>query len=135
MKATITITEQQLEALNQLVTNGLYCLDDRLAERCPDVRIAHEWLTEARQALVAAQADEYVGPISDKARRAADQAVADARNAGWPQDRIDRLEDSVFHHEMGAQMFGIQEEEEEEEEEEVDFISYEVERQMGKRNN
>ena len=58
MQATITITEQQLEALNQLVTNGLYCLDDWQAERCPDVRIAHAWLTNARQALVAAQEQE-----------------------------------------------------------------------------
>lgn len=114
MKATITITEQELEALNQLVTTGVLSLNDGDAERCPDVHAANEWLTHARQALVAAQeeqADEYVGPMLDKARRAADQAVADARNAGWSQDRIDRLEDSVFHHEMGAQMFGCPDQE------------------------
>ena len=58
MDILISLSEQQLEALNQLVTSGLYCLDDWQAERCPDVRIAHEWLTNARQALVAAQEQE-----------------------------------------------------------------------------
>ena len=58
MNAAITITEQQLEALNQLVTSGLYCLDDWHAETDPDVGLAHAWLTDARQALVAAQERE-----------------------------------------------------------------------------
>ena len=58
MDILISLSEEQLEALNQLVTNGLYCLDDWQAERCPDVRIAHAWLTGARQALVAAQEQE-----------------------------------------------------------------------------
>ena len=57
-EATITITEQQLESLNQLVTSGLLFLDDWQAERCPDVQIAHAWLTGARKALVAAQEQE-----------------------------------------------------------------------------
>ena len=55
MKATISITEKELEALNSVVTNGLLFLDDWQAERCPDVQTVHAWLTEARQALVAAQ--------------------------------------------------------------------------------
>ena len=55
MKATITITEAELEALNNVVTNGLLALDDWQAERCPDIPVAHAWLTEARQAIVAAQ--------------------------------------------------------------------------------
>ena len=55
MDILISLSEQQLESLNQLVTSGLYCLDDWQVERCPDVRIAHAWLTDARQAFVAAQ--------------------------------------------------------------------------------
>lgn len=58
MKATITITEEQLESINRLVTTGVVSIDSFQAERCPDVRAAHEWLTEARQALVAAQEQE-----------------------------------------------------------------------------
>ena len=57
MKATITITEQELEALNRLVTTGVVTIDSWQAEHCPDVRAAHEWLTKARQALVAAAED------------------------------------------------------------------------------
>lgn len=55
MKALITITEEQLEALNRLVTTGVVSIDSWQAEHCPDVRAAHEWLTDARQALVEAQ--------------------------------------------------------------------------------
>ena len=55
MKATVTITEAELEALNNVVTSGLLALDDWQAERCPDIPVAHAWLTEARQAIVAAQ--------------------------------------------------------------------------------
>ena len=55
MDARITISEQQLESLNQLVTIGVVSIDSWQAERCPDVARAHEWLNDARQALVAAQ--------------------------------------------------------------------------------
>ena len=55
MKALISITEEQLEALNSVVTSGLLYLDDWQAERCPDVQTVHAWFAEARQALVAAQ--------------------------------------------------------------------------------
>ena len=59
MQATISITEQQLEALNQLVTSGLYCLDDwhdrDRSRGGPRPRMA---ITDARQALVAAQERE-----------------------------------------------------------------------------
>ena len=55
MKTTITITEQELEALNRMVTTGVVTIDSWQAEHCPDVRAAHEWLTKARQALAAAQ--------------------------------------------------------------------------------
>ena len=51
-KATITITEQQLEALNKLVTAGVVSIDSWQAERCPDVAAAHDWLVDARQALL-----------------------------------------------------------------------------------
>ena len=58
MEILVTITGQQLEALNRLVTTGVVSIDSWQAEHCPDVRAAHEWLTEARQALVAAQEQE-----------------------------------------------------------------------------
>lgn len=55
MDILISISEEQLESLNRLVTTGVVSIDSFQAERCPDVRAAHEWLTDARQALVAAQ--------------------------------------------------------------------------------
>ena len=55
MKALITISEEQLEAINKLVTTGVVSIDNWQAEHCPDIRAAHEWLTDARQALVEAQ--------------------------------------------------------------------------------
>lgn len=56
MKALISISEQQLEALNRLVTTGVVSIDSWQAEKSPDVRAAHEWLNDARRAL--ADADE-----------------------------------------------------------------------------
>ena len=58
MDILISLSEEQLEALNSVVTNGLLYLDDWQAERCPDVQTVHAWLTDARQALVAVQEQE-----------------------------------------------------------------------------
>ena len=55
MKALIGISEEQLESLNRLVTTGFAQLDAFQAEKSPDVKIAHEFLIDARQALVEAQ--------------------------------------------------------------------------------
>ena len=55
MDILISLSEEQLEALNRLVTTGVVSIDSWQAEHCPDVRAAHAWLTDARQALVAAQ--------------------------------------------------------------------------------
>ena len=57
MKATITIDEQQLEALNQLVTVGVSLIGDWEAERSPEVGLAHDWLNSARHSLTAAAED------------------------------------------------------------------------------
>ena len=56
-KATITITEQQLEALNKLVTAGVVSIDSWKTERCPDTAEAHDWLNSAKQSLTAAAED------------------------------------------------------------------------------
>ena len=55
MDILISLSEQQLESLNRLVTAGVVSIDAWTAESSPEVHMAHEWLTEARQALVAAQ--------------------------------------------------------------------------------
>ena len=55
MKATITITEQELEALDQLITAGVSVFDDWQAQHSPEINTANEWLAFARQAFVADQ--------------------------------------------------------------------------------
>ena len=55
MKALISISEEQLEAINKLVTTGFAQLDAFQAEKSSDVKIAHDFLIDARQALVEAQ--------------------------------------------------------------------------------
>ena len=51
MKATITITEEELEALDRLTTTGAEVVDRWQGEYSPEIHTAHEWLTFARQAL------------------------------------------------------------------------------------
>ena len=45
MDVLISITEQQLEALNRLVTTGVTSIDAWQAEKTPEVRIAHDFRT------------------------------------------------------------------------------------------
>ena len=55
MKATVTITEQELEALDRLITTGAAVVDEWQGGYYPEIHTAHEWLTFARQALDAEQ--------------------------------------------------------------------------------
>ena len=55
MKATITITEQELAALDRLITTGAAVVDGWQGKYSPEIHTAHEWLTFARQALDAEQ--------------------------------------------------------------------------------
>ena len=55
MKATITITEQELAALDRLITTGAAVVDRWQGKYSPEIHTAHEWLTFARQALDAEQ--------------------------------------------------------------------------------
>ena len=51
MKATVTITEQELEALDRLIRTGAAVVDGWQGEYSPEIHTAHEWLTFARRAL------------------------------------------------------------------------------------
>jgi len=55
MKATVTITEQELEALDRLIRTGAAVVDGWQGEYSPEIHTAHEWLTFARKALDAEQ--------------------------------------------------------------------------------
>ena len=102
---TILINEKQLKALNELVSASILLTDDCDTQTTV---LANDWLVGARQALVASQEQEQaeVGEMYDVAIKAAKGAYENAIAAGWSQQRADRLEDSVFHQEMGELMFG-----------------------------
>ena len=86
MKALITITEEQLEALNKLVTTGVVSIDEWRIENCPDIRTAHEWLTDARQALVEAQEVDAATTYEDIEHQLALQLNTEARVVITPRE-------------------------------------------------
>ena len=55
METLVTISEDQLESLNRLVSAGFVQLDGSESENSSHAEVAHGFLIDARQALVKAQ--------------------------------------------------------------------------------